>query len=150
MWLAGLHTPETYIAALVQAACRDRGWPLDRSTLYTQVTAISDPALVAAKPQHGCYVSGLFLEGAAWDAARGQLRRQDPKVLVSELPLLQIIPAEAGRVKLSGTFRAPVYMTQARRSAMGTGLVFEADLATDEHPSHWVLQGVALVLNIDQ
>lgn len=38
MWLSGLHIPETYIAALVQAACRDKGWPLDRSTLYTKVT----------------------------------------------------------------------------------------------------------------
>jgi hypothetical protein len=37
MWLSGLHIPETYIAALVQTACRDRGWPLDRSTTYTQV-----------------------------------------------------------------------------------------------------------------
>ena len=33
---AGLHIPETYLAALVQAACRAKGWPLDRSTLYTQ------------------------------------------------------------------------------------------------------------------
>ncbi len=41
-------------------------------------------------------------------------------------------------------------LVQARRNAMGVGLVFEADLATTEHPSHWVLQGVALTLNIDQ
>ncbi|KAF5830619.1 hypothetical protein DUNSADRAFT_14266 [Dunaliella salina] len=37
----------------------------------------------------------------------------------------------------------------ARRNAMGVGLVFEADLASQEHPSHWVLQGVALVQNTD-
>ena len=46
-------------------------------------------------------------------------------------------------------FRAPVYVTSARSNAMGQGLVFEADLATDEHASHWVLQGVALLLNDD-
>lgn len=28
--------------------------------------------------QHGCYLSGLHLEGAAWDAARGCLARQQP------------------------------------------------------------------------
>jgi dynein heavy chain len=43
-----------------------------------------------------------------------------------------------------------VYVTQARRNAMGVGLVFEADLASDMHPSHCVLQGTALVLNIDR
>ena len=37
MWLSGLHIPETYIAALVQTACRDCGWPLDKSTIYTKV-----------------------------------------------------------------------------------------------------------------
>lgn len=51
MWLPGLHAPETYLAALVQAACRDRGWPLDRSRLYTTVTAITDPAQVTEKPK---------------------------------------------------------------------------------------------------
>ena len=42
-----------------------------------------------------------------------------------------------------------MYVTQSRRAANGVGMAFEADLATDEHVSHWVLQGVALVLNID-
>jgi dynein heavy chain len=52
-------------------------------------------------------------------------------------------------LKLHNTFRTPVYVTQNRRNAMGVGLVFEADLATFEHSSHWVLQGVSLCLNID-
>jgi len=30
---------------------------------------------------------------------------------------------------------------------MGVGLVFEADLATDKHQSHWILQGTAISLN---
>ncbi|KAF8069431.1 DHC1 [Scenedesmus sp. PABB004] len=92
--------------------------------------------------QHGCYVSGLYLEGAAWDREAGKICRQAPRQT--------IIPVEASRAQLAGTFRAPVYVTQARRGAMGGGLVFEADLATDAHASHWVLQGVALVLNTDR
>ena len=61
----------------------------------------------------------------------------------------QVIPIEASKLKLQNTFRTPVYVTQARRNAMGVGLVFSADLATTEHTSHWVLQGVSLCLNID-
>jgi dynein heavy chain len=113
--------------------------------------ALTRPRPSANQPtRHGCYVSGLYLEGAAWDAASGQLVRQAPKALVQELPLLQVIPVEAARLRLGNSLRAPVYVTQARRDAMGQGLVFEADLTTTEHPSHWVLQGVALVLNIDR
>ncbi|KAK9868729.1 hypothetical protein WJX84_008574 [Apatococcus fuscideae] len=93
MWLAGLHAPETYIAALVQTACRTRGWPLDRASLTTAVTRFSDAAAVKTKPALGCYIQGLSLEGAV--------------------------------------------------------LIFEADLATKEHSSHWTLQGVALTLNAD-
>lgn len=47
------------------------------------------------------------------------------------------------------TFRTPVYTTSQRRNAMGVGLVFEADLKTEKHTSHWVLQGVCLTLNAD-
>lgn len=149
MWLSGLHIPETYIAALVQTACRDRGWPLDKSTIYTQVTRIIDPMLVNEKPKHGCYISGLYLEGGGWDHNKSMLKNQDLKQLVYELPVLQIIPIEASKLKLQNTFCTPVYVTQARRNAMGVGLIFEADIATTMHSSHWVLQGVALCLNID-
>lgn len=65
------------------------------------------------------------------------------------MPLLQIIPVEANKLKLKDSLRTPVYVTQNRRNAMGVGLVFEADLRTEEHPSHWVLQGVCLCLNVD-
>jgi dynein heavy chain len=58
MWLAGLHAPETYLAALVQTACRERGWPLDRSTLYTTVTAFTDAVQVQEKPR--------WAVGCAW------------------------------------------------------------------------------------
>ena len=181
MWLSGLHIPESYLTALVQTTCRMRGWPLDKSTLYTVVTKyVSADGL--ARLDSGCYVHGLYLEGAAWDLDRGELRAQDPKVLVVELPImqvrainplrttnhppmnasgilttalflsffvLQVIPIEASKLKLHNTFRTPVYVTQARRNAMGVGLVFEADLATSSHSSHWVLQGVCLCLNTD-
>ena len=50
---------------------------------------------------------------------------------------------------LQNTLRTPVYTTSDRRNAMGVGLVFQADLATAEHISHWVLQGVCLLLNTD-
>ena len=150
IWLSGLSIPETYTAALVQTTCRRYGWPLDKSTLYTKVTKYTSPEQVTERLKDGCYVSGLYLEGAAWDVERQCLTRQPPKVLVQELPILQIIPIELNRLKLQGTIRVPLYITQQRRNAMGVGMMMEADLDTTEHASHWVLQGVALVQNTDQ
>ena len=97
----------------------------------------------------GCYVAALHLEGAAWDVENQCLTRQPPKVLVQKLPIMMIIPVELNKLKLHGTIRVPMYITQQRRNAMGVGLMMEADLDTADHASHWVLQGVALVLNID-
>ncbi|KAL8575831.1 Dynein heavy chain 10, axonemal [Nucella lapillus] len=149
MWLSGLQIPESYLTALVQATCRMNSWPLDKSTLYTAVTRFSHPDEVTEIASQGTFVHGLFLEGAGWDEEKSCLIRQRPKQLIQELPVLKIIPIEAHRLKLQNTFRTPVYVTSQRRNAMGLGLVFEADLTTGEHISHWILQGVALILNTD-
>jgi len=149
MWLSGLHTPESYLTALVQSACRAKGWPLDKSIMYTVVTKERNPAAIKKKLDFGCYIQGLYLEGARWNAEREVLDYQKPKELIEEMPLLQIIPVEANKLKLRNTIATPVYVTQDRRNAMGKGGVFDADLKTDRHNSHWILQGVALVLNTD-
>jgi dynein heavy chain len=147
MWLSGLHIPESYLTALVQATCRNKGWALDRSTLYSAVTEHVDVDEIRERPANGCFIEGIFLEGASWDLKHKCLAPPIPKQLVQNLPILRIIPIEAHKLKLQNTFRTPVYTTSARRNAMGVGLVFEADLATAEHASHWTLQGVALTLN---
>merc|ERR1711988_352415 len=103
MWLSGLHIPETYLAALVQQCCRSKGWALDRSTLFTKTTKMKSESEVKEKPEFGAFVRGLFLEGAALDMEELCLRKQDPKVLVVELPIIQIVPAEAVKVKLTNT-----------------------------------------------
>lgn len=75
MWLSGLHIPQSYLTALVQVsrerqrerdserergiiivqpvqvACRKNIWPLDRSTLFTYVTAYSDSEDIEERPE---------------------------------------------------------------------------------------------------
>ncbi|KAK2902109.1 hypothetical protein Q8A73_011855 [Channa argus] len=100
MWLSGLHIPESYLTALVQAACRKNGWPLERSALYTQVTQYCSEEEVSDRPGQGCFVTGLYLEGADWDIENGCLVKTKPKVLVVELPILKVIPTEAHRLRI--------------------------------------------------
>ena len=147
MWLAGLHIPESYLSALVQQACRLRGWPLDKSTLFTAVTKFEKREEVAEKLEMGCYASGLKLEGASWDKSSMTLCRQEPKVLVTDLPFLQIMPVEVNRLKINGQFLTPVYVTPMRANAMQVGGVFTAYLRSDVHDSLWTLQGVCWTLN---
>ncbi len=52
------------------------------------------------RAHQGCFVTGLYLEGASWDAHRRCLTRQKPKVLIQELPVMKIIPIESHKLKL--------------------------------------------------
>uniref|UniRef100_A0A0G4IFQ9 AAA+ ATPase domain-containing protein n=1 Tax=Chromera velia CCMP2878 TaxID=1169474 RepID=A0A0G4IFQ9_9ALVE len=148
-WLSGLHIPDSLLTALIQTTCRKKGWALDKSTFYTECTAWTDPREVKESLEHGTYIEGLYIEGAQWSIETGCLVRQRPKVLVQELPLVQVIPIEYSRLKLRDSLRTPVYVTQARRNAMGVGWVMDVNLHTKEHPSLWILQGVACCLNTD-
>lgn len=51
-------------------------------------------------PPAGCFVSGLYLEGADWDIEKGCLVRSKPKDLMVQLPILKVIPIEAHHLKL--------------------------------------------------
>jgi dynein heavy chain len=64
MWLSGLHIPGSYLTAIVQTSCRAKGWALDKSTLYTSVLKNRDPNEIKKRPDFGCMIRGLYLEGA--------------------------------------------------------------------------------------
>ena len=56
MWLSGLHIPESYLTALVQATCRKNGWPLDKSTNYTTVTEYVNADDVTERAHQGMMI----------------------------------------------------------------------------------------------
>ena len=59
IWLSGLHVPESYLTALVQATCRKNGWPLDKSTLYTSVTTYTEPEDITERVHQGIHCALL-------------------------------------------------------------------------------------------
>ena len=122
--------------------------PRATAGLYQLTTPLSE----LASSMLGLYggviaMGGVYL--AALAAGLTQPRCLAAVLLANGFIALKWTAMEASKLKLNNMFKCPVYVTQDRRNAMGKDLVFEADLATDQHVSHWVLQGVALVLNID-
>lgn len=88
MWLSGMATPESYLTALVQTTCRSKGWALDKSIMYTIVTKEKNPNAIKKKLENGCYIRGLYLEGARYNGEKDCLDYQRPKELIEEMPLL--------------------------------------------------------------
>lgn len=53
---------------------------------------------VKAKPESGCYIYGLYLEGCKWDYNTEALEDSDPKKLFVEMPMIHMMPVQ-NRVK---------------------------------------------------
>lgn len=52
----------------------------------------------------GCFVTGLYLEGGDWDMDSRCLVKSRPKVLVVQLPILEVIPIESCNLSLQVWF----------------------------------------------
>jgi len=147
--LGYLHVPESYIAAIVQTAARKNQWPLDKVTFSTQVTKWQNIDDFNEVIQGVCLIEGLYLEGSSWDSTNHCLIEQSNKQQMQPMPLIKIIPVESYQSNMNNYLPTPVYVTSDRRNAMGVGFVFEANLPTNRHLSHWILNGVCLLLNTD-
>ena len=66
------------------------------------------------RPVEGCYIRGLYLEGARWDYEKHEVTESRPKELYTDVPVIWMKPA-ADRVKPeTGIYDSPVYKTLTR------------------------------------
>lgn len=73
----------------------------------------------------GCFISGLYLEGADWDMENGCLVKSKPKVLVVPLPILKVIPTESRHLSLqvrASSMQGNIGYNERKRLA-GQGIV---------------------------
>lgn len=126
---------------------------IDRLSLHTEVLAARASAEVAAPPEDGAYVDGLYLEGCRWSREAKQLEEARPKELHDKLPVLWLCPSlEPPRT--DGVYETPIYRTSARQGKLSTtghssNFVMMAHLPTDQPEKHWVKRGVALLCALD-
>ena len=65
-------------------------------------------------PEDGCYISGLFVEGARWDPASFVLVESRPKELYTDMPCMWLIPEANRKPPSEGIYDCPVYKTLTR------------------------------------
>ena len=65
-------------------------------------------------PQDGCYIAGLYVEGARWDHTHHQLTESRPKELYTDLPVLWLKPEANRKMPDSGIYECPCYKTLTR------------------------------------
>lgn len=69
---------------------------------------------IKQKPKTGCYIHGLFIEGARWDNDTGQLTESRPKELYTEMSAIWLIPKPNRKPPTSGIYVCPIYKTITR------------------------------------
>jgi dynein heavy chain len=72
------------------------------------------PDEIGARPEDGCFIRGLFMEGARWDAEAGQIGESKNKELFSEVPVVWLRPLVNKVQKTAGIYVCPVYKTITR------------------------------------
>lgn len=75
---------------------------------------VKTAAELKQKPDVGCYIYGLFLEGARWDREGGQLIDSRPKELYTEMAVIWLIPKANRKPPTSGVYVCPIYKTLTR------------------------------------
>ena len=65
-------------------------------------------------PKDGCYIRGLYIEGAKWDSNKMMLGESSPKVLFSDIPVIWLIPSVNRVQATTGIYVCPVYKTLTR------------------------------------
>ncbi|KAL5009676.1 hypothetical protein ScPMuIL_011981 [Solemya velum] len=148
-WISGFFFPQAFLTGTLQNYARSNVISIDTISFGFKVMTES-LSEVKKGPENGCYIYGLFLEGARWDATRNQLWDSKPKELYTEVPLIWLQPMSNRKAPLTGIYDCPVYKTLTRAGTLSTtghstNFVFSMEIPTEMEQKHWIKQGVAML-----
>lgn len=142
----------SFLTAIMQTTARAKELPLDNMCLQTNVTGWYNNEEITAKPDTGSYITGLYLEGAAWELGRtemdGYLIEQTLKELHPRLPIVNVVSVPLEEKRKIQQYNCPVYVTSMR----GPTYVFAANLNMeneDDDEAKWILAGCCLLMSDD-
>jgi dynein heavy chain len=135
--------PQSFLTAIKQLCCQQQQLELDKLEVFTDVTK-KEPKHVDAAAREGCFVTGMFLEGARWDLNGNCLEESKPKEMFCKMPVINCKAGIASDKEEKNVYICPTYCTTGRRPHF----VFAAQLRTKYPPAKWVLGGVAMILDI--
>ena len=120
-WVSGFFFPQAFLTGTLQNYARKYQVAIDTVDFAFHVLQKQGDD-ITAKPEDGVYIYGLFLEGAAWDAAEHCLVESKPKELFVTFPAIHLDPVVNRQVPTEGVYSCPCYkLRSARRTLSTTG-----------------------------
>eukprot|EP00742_Colponemidia_sp_Colp-10_P007220 GILJ01007760.1.p1 GENE.GILJ01007760.1~~GILJ01007760.1.p1 ORF type:complete len:2640 (-),score=434.68 GILJ01007760.1:74-7498(-) len=148
-WVSGFFFPQAFLTGTLQNFARKYKIPID--TLEFDYTILDDKSVdsITERPQDGCYIHGLYLEGARWDNKRHTLAESRPKELYTSVPLIWLLPRQNRKKPHIDIYDCPTYKVLSRRGTLSTtghstNFILSIELPTLYPPEKWVRAGVAM------
>eukprot|EP00998_Keelungia_sp_KM082_P011718 NODE_7_length_4287_cov_44.299519_g6_i0.p1 GENE.NODE_7_length_4287_cov_44.299519_g6_i0~~NODE_7_length_4287_cov_44.299519_g6_i0.p1 ORF type:complete len:1396 (-),score=498.52 NODE_7_length_4287_cov_44.299519_g6_i0:98-3715(-) len=152
-WLSGFFFTQSFLTGVLQNYARQERIEID--TLKWDYT-VMDHDSYDKPPKDGCYVSGLYLQGAGWDHQEKVLCESESKVLFLEFPIVWLKPLRQEELHRTHCYECPVYKTSERRGILSTTghstnfvMVFKLPIHEDHDDKHWIKRGTALLCQLD-
>jgi dynein heavy chain len=152
-WISGLFFPQAFITGALQNYARKHVIAIDRLGLDFKIMDDKTHADIKEKPESGCYIYGMFIEGARWDPTHHALNNSKPKELYTELPLIWLVPVADRKQPETGIYNCPVYKVLSRAGTLSTtghstNFVMYIEIPSVDPESKWIKAGVAGFLSL--
>jgi dynein heavy chain len=118
-WISGFFFPQGFLTACLQNYARKYKFPID-TVAFSFVMKDEVYEELVDKPEDGCYIYGLYLEGARWDKRLKTLIDPKPKELFALMPCIHMFPQKDRLTPQSGIYRCPVYKILTRTGTLST------------------------------
>ncbi|XP_029774824.1 dynein heavy chain 1, axonemal isoform X2 [Suricata suricatta] len=152
-WISGFFFPQAFLTGTLQNFARKSVISIDTISFDFKVMHQSVSEL-KKRPQKGCYIHGLFLEGARWDPEAFQLAESRPKELYTEMAVIWLLPTPNRKIQDQDFYLCPIYKTLTRAGTLSTtghstNYIIAVEIPSGQPQRHWIKRGVALICALD-
>jgi dynein heavy chain len=118
-WVSGFFFPQAFLTGTLQNYARRFSYPIDTITFSFKVCETKRED-IKGRPDIGCYIHGLFLEGCRWDFTESSLMESRPRELFTVMPIIWLVPEKDRKPPKDGFYLCPVYKVLTRAGTLST------------------------------
>jgi dynein heavy chain len=118
-WISGFFFPQAFLTGTLQNYARKYVVSIDLLSFEFKVLDTKWEE-ISSRPSDGCYIRGLYLEGARWDLQKKTLDESRPKELYTEMNVIWLMPKANRKKPTNGIYDCPVYKTLSRAGKEST------------------------------
>jgi dynein heavy chain len=152
-WISGFFFPQAFLTGTLQNYSRKNKIAIDRLNFSFNIKDDRTYKDIKEKPEDGCYIYGMYLEGCKWDYTNHELSDSDPKKLFTDIPLILLLPQMDRVTPKEGIYNTPVYKVLSRSGTLSTtghstNFVMMMELPSRDSQDKWIKAGVAAFLSL--